>query len=127
MAVNTPEYLMDLLPARAAVYGVEGLKAFLAYGPKMSLKAQGLLNKPSAPMLLVNGVKDSQVPIDDLMLVARTVPGGIKEAWVNPNGGHMGADKEWGSDRIRREITTPWLIRKLLGRDAPAAQKGKGG
>lgn len=30
VAVNTPEYLMDLLPARSMIYGVEGLDAFLA-------------------------------------------------------------------------------------------------
>jgi fermentation-respiration switch protein FrsA (DUF1100 family) len=81
----------------------------------MSLKAQGLLDKPSAPMLLVNGTKDTQVPIADLHLVASSVRGAPKEAWINPNGGHMGADREWGSVRIRQEITTPWLVRKLLG------------
>jgi hypothetical protein len=75
-------------------------------------------------MLLVNGVKDTQVPIDDLMLVARTVPGGIKETWVNPNGGHMGADKEWGSERIRKEVTTPWLIKMLKGAKATGEAKG---
>ncbi len=115
VAINTPEYLMDLLPARAMVYEVEGLDAFLDYGPKMSLKAQGLLDKPSAPMLLVNGSKDTQVPIADLLLVAQTVPGGIKETWINPDGGHMGANREWGSERIRKEITTPWLVKKLFG------------
>ena len=115
VAINTPEYLMDLLPARAMVYQVDGLDAFLAYGPKMSLKTQGWLDKPSAPMLLVNGTRDTQVPIADLHLVAQTTPGAPKEVWVNPNGGHMGADREWGSDRIRREITTPWLVRKLKG------------
>ncbi len=120
VAINTPEYLMDLLPARAMVYGVEGLDAFLAYGPKMSLKTLGLLDKPSAPMLLVNGTKDTQVPIADLHLVAQTVPGGTKETWVNPNGGHMGADREWGSERIRKEVTTPWLVKKLKG-EAKAA------
>ena len=123
VAVNTPEYLMDLLPARSMVYQVEGLEAFLDYGPKMSLKALGLLDKPSAPMLLINGWKDSQVPIADLFLVASTVPGGIKETWVNPTGGHMGADQTWGSDRIRREITTPWLIKMLKSEPVKKAEK----
>jgi fermentation-respiration switch protein FrsA (DUF1100 family) len=66
-------------------------------------------------MLLVNGANDTQVPIADLHLVAQTVPGGVKETWINPNGGHMGADREWGSDRIRKEVTTPWLVKKLMG------------
>ena len=115
IAINTPEYLMDLLPARALVYGVEGLEAFLAYGPKMSLKTLGVLAKPSAPMLLINGSNDTQVPIGDLHLVAQSVPGGAKKTWVNPNRGHMGADREWGSNCIRREVSTPWLVRKLKG------------
>ena len=113
MAVNTPEYLMDLLPARAQVYEVDTLDAFLAYGPRMSLKAQGILDKPSAPLLLVNGTKDSQVPIADLFLVAQTLPGAPKQVWVNPNGRHMGADETWGSERIRAEVVTPWLVHQL--------------
>ena len=54
----------------------------------MSLKEQGLIGKPSAPMLLVNGDRDSQVPIADLDLLLHA--GSPKEAWVNPGGGHMG-------------------------------------
>ena len=50
-ALGTREYLFDLFPARASVYGVSSLDEFLAFGPKMSLKAQGLLDRPSAPML----------------------------------------------------------------------------
>ena len=115
VAVNTPEYLMDLFPARAMVYEVKTLDEFLAYGPRMSLKAQGILDKPSAPLLLVNGTRDSQVPISDLFLAARSLPGGPKEIWVNPNGRHMGADETWGSERIRAEVVTPWLIRQLKG------------
>ena len=75
VAVNTPEYLMDLLPARAQVYEVQTLDQFLEYGPRMSLKTQGILDKPSAPLLLVNGTKDSQVPISDLFLAAQSLPG----------------------------------------------------
>ena len=106
---------MDLLPARAQVYELDALDAFLAYGPRMSLKAQGILDKPSAPLLLVNGTRDSQVPIADLFLVAQTLPGSPKEVWVNPNGRHMGADETWGSERIRAEVVTPWLVRQLKG------------
>ena len=123
VAVNTPEYLMDLFPARAMVYEVNTLDEFLAYGPRMSLKTQGILDKPSAPLLLVNGTKDSQVPISDLFLAARSLPGSPKEIWVNPNGRHMGADETWGSERIRAEVVTPWLIRHLK---APARTRTAG-
>jgi esterase FrsA len=68
-ALGTREYLFDLFPARAAVYGVDTLEDFLEYGPKMSLKDTGILSKPSAPMLLINGEKDTQVPIEDLYIL----------------------------------------------------------
>ena len=112
-ALKTPEYLMDLLPARSMIYQVEGLEAFLAYGPKLSLKTLGVLDKPSTRLLLVNGAKDTQVPIADLHLVAQTLPGAPKEAWINPEGRHMGSDSKMGSEDIRREVVTPWLVKML--------------
>ena len=112
-ALKTPEYLMDLLPARSMIYHVEGLEAFLAYGPKLSLKTLGVLDKPSTRLLLVNGAKDTQVPIADLHVVAQTVPGAPKEAWINPEGRHMGSDLKMGSEDIRREVVTPWLVKML--------------
>ena len=113
IALKTPEYLMDLLPARSMIYGVEGLDAFLAYGPKLSLKTLGVLDKPSTQLLVVNGAKDTQVPIADLHLVAQTVPGAPKEAWINPEGRHMGSDNKIGSEDIKAQIVTPWLVKKL--------------
>ena len=112
-ALKTPEYLMDLLPARSMIYQVEGLEAFLAYGPKLSLKTLGVLDKPSTRLLVVNGAKDTQVPIADLHLVAQTLPGAPKEAWINPEGRHMGSDAKMGSEDIRNEVVTPWLVKML--------------
>ncbi len=113
VALKTPEYLMDLLPARSMIYGVEGLDAFLAYGPKLSLKTLGILDKPSTRLLLVNGTKDTQVPIADLHLVAQVLPGAPKESWINPEGRHMGSDSRFGSEDIRSQIVTPWLVKML--------------
>lgn len=110
-ALGTREYLFDLFPARAAVYGVDTLEEFLAYGPRMSLKDAGMLSKASAPMLLVNGEKDTQVPIEDLYLLMKQ--GSPKEAWVNPEGGHIGRGKDWSDGRILNEVVVPWLARKL--------------
>jgi pimeloyl-ACP methyl ester carboxylesterase len=110
-ALGTREYLFDLFPARASVYGAGSLDEFLAYGPKMSLKAQGLLDKPSAPMLLVNGNRDTQVPIADLDLMLHS--GSAKEAWVNPDGGHMGRSSEWPDGKIFAKIVAPWIVRQL--------------
>jgi len=110
-ALGTREYLFDLFPARASVYGVETLEDFLAYGPRMSLKARGLIGKPSAPMLLVNGERDSQVPIADLDLLLHS--GSPKEAWVNPGGGHMGRSAEWPDRKIFETVVAPWIERQL--------------
>jgi esterase FrsA len=110
-ALGTREYLFDLFPARASVYGVNSLDEFLAYGPRLSLKDEGYLDKPSAPMLLVNGVKDTQVPIADLDLLLHT--GNPKEAWVNPTGGHMGRNAEWPDKKIFEQIVGPWIERRL--------------
>jgi esterase FrsA len=110
-ALSTREYLFDLFPARASVYGVSTLEDFLAYGPRLSLKDGGFLEKPSAPMLLVNGVKDTQVPIADLDLLLHT--GQPKDAWVNPTGGHMGRNAEWPDGKIFKEVVLPWVVRRL--------------
>lgn len=108
-ALGTREYLFDLFPARASVYGVSTLADFLAYGPRLSLKEEGLIDKPSAPMLLVNGEKDSQVPIADLDLLLHH--GSPKDAWVNPTGFHTGGSAEWPGDRIFEEVILPWVLR----------------
>lgn len=111
-ALGTREYLFDLFPARAAVYGVESLEDFLAYGPRMSLKDNGGLDKPSAPQLLVNGERDTQVPIDDLYIVLKTGTR-AKEAWVNPTGGHIGRNREWSDAQIFEGVIVPWFARTL--------------
>jgi esterase FrsA len=110
-ALGTREYLFDLFPARASVYGVATLDEFLAYGPKMSLKAQGLVDKPSAPMLLVNGDHDTQVPIADLDLLLHA--GSPKEAWVNPGGAHTGRSADWPDGKIFEKVVAPWIARQL--------------
>ena len=108
-ALGTREYLFDLFQARAGVYGAETLEDFLSAGPKLSIRDQ--ITKPTTAMLLVNGEKDSQVPIDDLYLALRS--GSPKEAWVNPQGGHLGRSKDWPDGRILSEVIAPWLAKQL--------------
>ncbi len=110
-ALGTREYLFGLFEARSAVYGVKTLDDFLAYGPKMSLKDRGFLEKPSAPMLLVNGRNDTQVPVDDLFLLMNN--GDPKEAWVNPTGGHMGRSAQLSDQKIFETVVLPWVVRRL--------------
>jgi esterase FrsA len=111
-SLGTPEYLFDLFAARAAIYGVESLDEFYAYGPRLSLKTQGFLGQPSAPMLVLNGEKDTQVPISDLYMLMQS-GGSAKWSWVNPDGGHTGRSQEWPNSRIAEEIVTPWIKARL--------------
>jgi len=110
--LNTDEYLFDLFPARAAIYGVNTLDEFLAYGPHLSLKTEGFLGKSSAPMLIANGAKDTQVPIGDLYLLLQS-GGSAKSAWVNPDGGHTGRSEEWTNGKIFDEVVLPWIKLQL--------------
>jgi fermentation-respiration switch protein FrsA (DUF1100 family) len=81
--------------------------------PKMSLVSQNLLGKPTSPMLLIAGALDTQVPISDAYLILNSgdVP---KEAWINPQGGHLGRQvKVWPDPVIFRQVIIPWLVRTL--------------
>jgi len=110
-ALGTREYLFELFEARSAVYGVHTLEEFLAYGPRMSLAEAGMLDKPSAPMLIINGMKDSQVPVEDSFALMRS--GSPKEAWINPQGGHMGRSAALSDDAVFEQVTLPWVVRTL--------------
>jgi len=97
------EYLFELFEARAAIYGRQGPGRIPRLRPEMSLKDAGWLDKPSAPMLLINGMKDSQVPVEDVFLLMRS--GSPKEVWINPQGGHMGRNKEISDQKIFETVT----------------------
>jgi hypothetical protein len=110
------EYLFDYGPALMAVFdGVSSFDDLLAIYPKMSLMEQGLLGKPTAPMLIVAGALDTQVPISDAyrLLSAGDVP---KEAWINPAGGHLGRQaKVWPDPVIFEKVIVPYLVRHAKG------------
>ena len=115
----TREYLFDYVPASLFVYGMKSPDELIAFLPKMSLQAQGLLGKPTAPILVVGGTRDTQVPIDDLELLINsgTEP---REAWINPAGGHMGRNgTTWPDPLIFRKIILPWEARHLNAKATP--------
>ncbi|MGC1663418.1 MAG: alpha/beta fold hydrolase [Bradyrhizobium sp.] len=116
----TREYLFDYVPASLFVYGMKSADELIAFLPKMSLQAQGLLGKPTAPILVVGGSRDTQVPIEDLELLINsgTEP---REAWINPAGGHMGRSAgTWPDPVIFKKIILPWEVRHLSAKtDAP--------
>jgi len=109
----TREYLFDAVPASLFVYGMKTIDELTAFLPKMSLKAQGLLGKPTAPILVVGGTNDTQVPIDDLELLINS-GSEPREAWINPAGGHMGRNATtWPDPVIFRQVILPWEMRHL--------------
>ncbi|HUP93833.1 MAG TPA: alpha/beta hydrolase [Burkholderiales bacterium] len=112
-SLETDEYLYDYLEAKCAMFGATNLEIMLERARAFSLLDLGLLDKPSAPMLLVNGARDSQIPIGDLFLLLEH--GSAKDAWVNPAGGHMGRSIEWPSSRIADEVVLPWIARIMNG------------
>jgi dienelactone hydrolase len=112
-ALGTREYLLDLFDARAAIYGVSTLPEFLAYGRRLSLLNDGLIDQPSAPMLVINGALDTQVPIDDQFLLLTR--GDAKDAWINPKGLHMGFGGGWDRRRVDEKVIIPWMNR-MMGR-----------
>jgi esterase FrsA len=112
--IGNREYLFDQVPALMAIFdNVKTVDEMAEVLPKMSLVKQGLLGKPMAPMLILAGVKDTQVPISDiyLLLDKGDVP---KTAWINPQGGHLGRQVgAWPDPRIFKEVIIPWLVHTL--------------
>lgn len=97
-------YLMDLAETRAHMLGLGSYEEYVDRIRAFSLVDQGVLRQPCAPLLLVNGKEDRQVPIQDLYLVLEY--GSPKFARVFP-GGHMGRTPDtfptilaWIQDRL---------------------------
>jgi pimeloyl-ACP methyl ester carboxylesterase len=116
------EYLFDQLPALLdVVEGATGIPELESVMAMLSLKAQGLLGKPTAPMLVIAGVKDTQVPISDIYLLLNSgdVP---KDAWINPSGGHLGRERSgWTDPVIFQKIIVPWEIKMFSESKAAGA------
>jgi pimeloyl-ACP methyl ester carboxylesterase len=116
------EYLFDQVPALMNIFdGVTTVDDLAANLSRMSLVKQGLLGKPTSPMLILAGVLDTQVPISDiyLLLSKGDVP---KTAWINPQGGHLGRQvKVWPDPVVFKQVIIPWLLRTLEVETPPAA------
>ena len=110
-SLSTGEYLYDYLEAKCSMHGAAGVDDLIAKARPFSQLELGLLDRPACPMLLVNGARDSQVPIADLYLLLEH--GDAKDAWVNPSGGHMGRSPQWPGTAIAEKILTPWMLQRL--------------
>lgn len=97
------EYPFELAETLACAFGRSTGEEWLEYAPKLSLLDQGILEKPSAPLLCVNGIDDSVFPIADMHLLLEH--GNPKAARFYP-GGHMGGANA-------QSVIIGWLKEKL--------------
>jgi esterase FrsA len=100
----------SLFEARSRAMGTKTLEEFLAAAPRFSLLTMGLIDKPSAPILGVNGKLDDQAPVDDIYLLLEH--GNPKSARIYAGGHHMGRTPGEPSDHITTMIVE-WLRRQL--------------
>jgi esterase FrsA len=100
----------SLLDARGRAMGTKTLEEFLDIAPTFSLKTMGLLDKPSAPILGVNGKLDDQAPVDDIYLLLEH--GNPKCARIYADGHHMGRTPGQPADHITHTIVD-WLKGQL--------------
>ena len=95
---------MDLMQARARIFGGETFDDYATRARELSLLDQGLLDQPSAPLLLVNGRDDAQNSIDDIYL---SLDHGDAKSVRVFDGGHMGEGPvvptivAWVEERMR--------------------------
>jgi pimeloyl-ACP methyl ester carboxylesterase len=100
----------SLLEARGRAMGTKTLEEFLDIAPRFSLVNMGLIDKPSAPILGVNGKLDDQAPVDDIYLLMEH--GSPKSARVYTNGHHMGRTPGEPSEHITTTVVE-WLRGQL--------------
>jgi hypothetical protein len=97
------EYPFELAETLACAFGCSTGEEWIEYAPKLSLLDQGILDKPCAPLLCVNGVNDSVFPIADMYLLLEH--GNPKSSRFYP-GGHMGGGNA-------QTVIVQWLKEKL--------------
>lgn len=100
-------YLMELVETRMMMLGAKTEEEYAAFFERLSLLDQGLLDRPNAPLLLVNGREDQQCPVADIdLLVDHGQPKSVR---MFP-GGHMGITPktlptiiDWLCNRVKEE------------------------
>jgi pimeloyl-ACP methyl ester carboxylesterase len=98
------EYPFELAETLASAFGRSTAAEWLEIAPRLSLLAQGVLEMPCAPLLLVNGIHDTVFPIADMQVLLEH--GSPKSARFF-DAGHMGGP---GAPAVIAE----WLKTQLL-------------
>jgi esterase FrsA len=104
-AFKTREFLFDYVPSRLHMLGQHTVEDAFTFMPSLSLA--DLIQRPTPPMLLIAGAKDTQVPFADFLLLLQN--GSPKHAWVNPDGTTMGRSLTLKDDEITARVIIPWV------------------
>jgi len=100
------EYPFEFFETIAYAFGLSSYEEWAKYAPNLSLLKQGLLDKPSAPLLLVNGIHDSVFPIKDYYLLLEH---GSPKCARFYEAGHMGFTRD------TNETIINWIRKQLSG------------
>lgn len=106
-------YLMELVETRARMLGTT-VEEYPARFAELSLLDQGILDRPCAPLLLVNGKHDTQCPVEDIFLLLEH---GSPKSVRLFDGGHMGHTPR------THPLMVEWLTARLRGDDHPKATR----
>ena len=104
-------YLMELVETRQRMLGATNDEEYVAFFGRLSLLDQGLLDRPSAPLLLVNGKEDRQCPVSD---IHRLLDHGRPKSVRMFPGGHMGLTPQ------TLPTIVDWLAAQVQGRGVRA-------
>jgi esterase FrsA len=97
-------YLMELVETRMRMLGAQDDQGYIDGFARLSLLDQGLLDRPCAPLLIVNGKDDRQCPPADIQLLLEH--GSPKTVRLFP-GGHMGITPQ------TMPTIVGWLLQQL--------------
>jgi esterase FrsA len=98
------EYPFEFFETIAYAFGLSNREEWVQYASKLSLLKQGILDKPSAPLLLINGIHDSVFPIADYYLLLEH---GSPKCARFFEAGHMGFTRD------TFETILNWIYEKL--------------
>ncbi|MEA2938179.1 MAG: esterase FrsA [Alphaproteobacteria bacterium] len=110
-AFKTKEFLFDYVPSRLHMLGCRSVEEAFALMASLSLLDAGLVTKPTPPMLMITGARDTQVPFEDFLLLLQN--GSPKHAWVNPEGQTMGRSLTVKDDDITGGVVLPWVRQRF--------------
>lgn len=87
-----------------AFYGTSDFDHWLENAPKMSLLNQGILDQPCAPLLCVNGTRDTTFPIEDHFLLFDH---------GDPKWGFFAPVNHMGNTPITADVILDWICDRL--------------